>query len=56
MIDEWYDRAYLEHRAELHAGILQLITNVVRSLRKSRPTPTGDQPCVQSHSSLPQPR
>jgi len=56
MIDEWYDRAYLECRAELHAGILRLITNVVRPLRRSRSTPKGEQPCAQSHSSSPQPR
>jgi len=56
MIDEWYDRAYVECRAELHAGILQLITNVVRSLRKAQPTPKGEQPCAQSRSSPPQPR
>jgi hypothetical protein len=52
MIDEWHDRAYLECRAELHAGILQLITSVIRSLRKLRSTPQGEHPCAPS-SSLP---
>lgn len=44
MIDEWYDRAYLECRAEFHAGILQLMTTLIRSLRKPRSVPKGEQP------------
>jgi hypothetical protein len=52
MIDEWYDRAYLECRAELHAGILSLFAALIRSFRKPPSDPTGDEACPSdpSHS------
>jgi hypothetical protein len=50
MIDEWYDRTYRECRAELHAGMLSLIRAAIASLRKPRPTPTGEDSCASAPS------
>jgi len=58
MIDEWYDRTYLECRAELNAALIRLLTRAAQSLRKPRPSPTGDMPCSPNLSppSSPRPR
>lgn len=39
MIDESYDRAWREGRAELNAGIVHLLA---RAVRKFRPNPAGE--------------
>ena len=56
MIDEWYDRNYLEYRAELHAGIIKLLVKLVRSIRKSRAASAGENSCATSWSSPSPPR
>jgi len=50
MIDEWYDRAYLECRTELHAGIAAMISGLVGaairvSFLKRKFPQAGDDSC-----------
>lgn len=44
MIDEWYDRNYLECRAELNAALVALLGRLRRS--RTRPNPTGEMQCA----------
>ena len=51
MIDEWYDRAYVQCRAELHAGIAVLFAKLALSaapwrLRRPPTLTAGDSPCL----------
>jgi len=46
MIDEWYDRTYLECRAEMNAAVLRLLTSAARAIRKPETHPAGDMPCA----------
>lgn len=52
MIDEWYDRTYLDCRAELNAAAIRFLA---RAIRKFRPDPSGETPCVPLPSSPPSP-
>ena len=45
MIDEWYDRTYLECRVELNATLIRLLTKAARAIPKSQTSPAGDMSC-----------
>lgn len=47
MIDEWYDRTYLDCRAELNAAILRFFA---RAVRKIPPIQQEKTPCTPSPS------
>jgi len=47
MIDEWYDRTYLDCRAEMNAVVIRLFG---RAVRKFRSNPTGETPCASTSS------
>jgi hypothetical protein len=53
MIDEFYDRAFREGRAELNNGIATLLTKLVRRFRKSRSQHLGELPCSPDRSPSP---
>jgi hypothetical protein len=45
MIDELYDSAHREARAELNAGLAKLFEAFARRLRNFRSITTGEHPC-----------
>jgi hypothetical protein len=50
VIDEWYDRAYREGRADLNDGLGRLFDALARRIRTRRFVKTGEMPCVPDSS------
>jgi hypothetical protein len=50
MIDEWYDRAYREGRADLNEGLAMLFDALVRRIRPPQSIQTGEPPCTPDSS------